>query len=325
MTIERWQAELANSFTEPRRLLEFLGIQDPDRANAAAARAFPFRVTRSYAARMRPGDPHDPLLLQVLPVAEELLETPGFGDDPVGDQASAVVPGVLHKYQGRALLLMTGACAIACRYCFRRTFPYAEFQLGRQAEANALAYVAADPSINEVILSGGDPLVLSDGRLAELVPKLAAIPHVHALRVHTRLPVVLPSRVTSGLIRTLASTRLQAIMVIHANHPHEIDGDVAAALDRLRRGGFMVLNQAVLLRGINDRTEVLVELSQTLARVQVLPYYLHVLDKTSGTAHFEVEADRVRAIYDAVRRALPGYLVPRLAREDRGEPYKTLL
>jgi EF-P beta-lysylation protein EpmB len=274
---------------------------------------------------MRRGDPRDPLLLQVLPDGKELRAVPGFGDDPVGDRAAAAVPGVLHKYHGRALLLTTGACAIACRYCFRRGFPYGEFQLGRQVESEALAYLAADASIGEVILSGGDPLVLPDRRLADLVTRLAAIPHLHTLRVHTRLPVVLPSRVTDGLNDALASTRLTPVMVIHANHPQEVDAHVVAALTRLREAGFVLLNQAVLLRGINDDAEVLADLNRRLAHAGVLPYYLHVLDRASGTAHFLVTDERALALHEALRRALPGYLVPRLAREQRGEPYKTLL
>jgi EF-P beta-lysylation protein EpmB len=238
---------------------------------------------------------------------------------------AAVVPGVLHKYHGRALLLTTGACAINCRYCFRRSFPYGEFQLGRQAESAAMGHLAADASITEVILSGGDPLVLPDQRLCDLVKRLAAIPHLQTLRVHTRLPVVLPSRVTGGLIDALASSRLMPVMVIHANHPNEVDGGVLAALQKLRDKGLMLLNQAVLLRGINDDAEVLASLNRRLALAGVLPYYLHQLDRASGTAHFLVTDERARAIHEALRCRLPGYLVPRLARETAGEPHKTLL
>ena len=325
MTTFRWQADLAECFTDPGPLLAHLGLEDSELADATAAQAFGFRVTRSYADRMRRGDPRDPLLLQVLPAREELFGAPGFTADPVGDQAAAVVPGVLHKYQGRALLVTTGACAINCRYCFRRGFPYGAYQLGRQAESEALGYLAADPSIGEVILSGGDPLVLSDTRLSDLVGRLAAIPHLQTLRVHTRLPVVLPSRVTHGLTDALASSRLVTVMVIHANHPNEVDGAVLAALQQLRDKGFMLLNQAVLLRGINDEAEVLASLNRRLALAGVLPYYLHQLDRASGTAHFLVSDERARAIHESLRRRLPGYLVPRLAREIAGEPYKTLL
>ena len=325
MGIERWQTELADSFTEPDRLLEFLGFTDPESGHLGPVGGFPFRVTRSYAARMRPGDPRDPLLRQVLPVLEESLQTPGFNDDPVGDRLAAAVPGVLHKYHGRALLLTTSACAIACRYCFRRNFPYAGMQLRRQVESEALAYLARDSSITEIILSGGDPLVLSDDRFARLVAQLAAIPHLQTLRIHTRLPVVLPSRVTAGLIDAVTFSRLAPVMVIHANHPQEIDASVLAALGRLRQAGLLLLNQAVLLSGVNDDAEVLAALSRALAGVGVLPYYLHQLDRAAGTAHFMVPDDRARAIHDALRRALPGYLVPRLAREEAGEPYKTLL
>jgi EF-P beta-lysylation protein EpmB len=306
-------------------LLAHLGLESFDLADAAAVRTFAFRVTRSYANRMRRGDLHDPLLLQVLPAREELFGVPGFTADPVGDRRAAVVPGVLHKYHGRALLLTTGACAINCRYCFRRSFPYGDFQLGRQAEAEALDYLAADPSMGEVILSGGDPLVLSDMRLSALVAKLAAIPHLQTLRVHTRLPVVLPSRVTVGLVEALSAHRLMPVMVIHANHPNEVDRGVLAALQQLRDSGFMLLNQAVLLRGINDDAEVLASLNRRLALAGVLPYYLHQLDRASGTGHFLVSDECARGIHEALRRRLPGYLVPRLARETAGEPYKTLL
>jgi EF-P beta-lysylation protein EpmB len=243
----------------------------------------------------------------------------------VGDLDSMVAPGMLHKYHGRALLLMTGACAIGCRYCFRRSFPYAESRLGRQAEREVLDYLTQDTSVEEVILSGGDPLMLSDRRLSELSRALAAIPHVRTLRVHSRLPIVLPSRVTDALVESLTSTRLSAVMVVHANHPNEIDGEVSDALRRLCRSGTTVLNQSVLLKGVNDDAGVLAELSRALFNASALPYYLHLLDRAHGTAHFLVPDERALTIHDALRRLLPGYLVPRMVREDAGEPYKTLV
>ena len=287
--------------------------------------AFPLRVTRSYAARMAKGNLADPLLLQVLPQVREALAVPGYGADPVGDRAAAALPGLLHKYAGRVLLLATGACAIHCRYCFRREFPYGEFQLTRQREADALAYIAADPSIEEVILSGGDPLVLGDERLEGLVRALESIPHLTRLRIHSRLPVVLPSRITDGLLRVLGRSRLQPVLVIHANHARELDSEVAAGLRRLAETGVALLNQTVLLKGINDRPETLAELSRRLFGLGVQPYYLHVLDKAAGTAHFDLPEEKALDLHSALRRRLPGYLVPRLVREEAGKPYKSLL
>jgi EF-P beta-lysylation protein EpmB len=324
-SMDRWQNELADSFTDPGELLRFLGLDVPEDRRAEAERSFAFRVTRSYAARMVPGDPADPLLRQVLPSGAELTQVAGFNADPVGDLGAVAVPGVLHKYHGRALLLPTGACAIACRYCFRRDFPYPDLQLGKAAESDALAYLARDVSIEEVILSGGDPLLLGDRRLVELFENLAAIPHLRRVRVHSRVPVVLPSRVTEGLMRGLTGTRLAVVLVIHANHPNELDGEVAGALTRWRGNGSMVLNQSVLLRGINDDPEVLVQLSERLFCVGALPYYLHLLDRAAGTAHFEVEPERASQLHRHLCCRLPGYLVPRLVREDSGAPHKTLL
>lgn len=317
-----WQAELADSFSNPLDLLAFLDLdpaQFPDWD--AAARRFAFRVPRAYAARMERGDPADPLLHQVLPLGAELLDPPGFLADPVGDLAAVSTPGVLHKYHGRVLLIATGACAIHCRYCFRREFPYESNLLGKSREQAALAHIAADASLREVILSGGDPLVLNDERLARLVTAIAAIPHIERLRIHTRLPVVLPSRITPELIGSLHS-RLRTVVVIHANHAQEFDGPVRDALERLRRAEITLLNQAVLLRGINDHADTLVNLSDTLFAHGVLPYYLHLLDRARGTAHFEVEESRALDLLRELRERLPGYLVPKLVREVAGEAFK---
>jgi len=321
-----WKAELAASFTRLEDLLRYLELplQHLEQRGEAAGR-FAFRVTAAFASRMGKGDPDDPLLRQVLPLAEELREWPGFLADPVGDLQAVAVPGLLHKYQGRALLVATGACAINCRYCFRREFPYAEAQMGRSREAEALAHVAADASIAEVILSGGDPLVLDDGRLAALVDGLAAIPHVRRLRIHSRLPVVLPSRVTPRLAQILGDTRLKPVMVIHANHAHEFDAEVGRALERLRGAGAVLLNQSVLLRGVNDSAQALAALSETLLDHGVTPYYLHLLDKARGTGHFDIAEPDALELHEELRRRLPGYLVPRLVREVAGMPYKTLV
>jgi EF-P beta-lysylation protein EpmB len=290
-----------------------------------AAARFAFRVPKSFAARMRKGDPADPLLRQVLPVGEELAQWPGFVADPVGDLQSVAVPGLLHKYHGRALLIATGACAVNCRYCFRREFPYAEGHTSRNGEAEALAYIAADTSIKEVILSGGDPLVLDDERLAKLVVEIGAIAHVVRLRIHTRLPIVLPARINLRLLQTINSTRLKPVVVVHANHANEFDAEVGYALDSLRGAGAMLLNQSVLLRGVNDCVDALADLSEKLFTLGVQPYYLHLLDKARGTGHFDLAEADALAIYAGLRRRLPGYLVPKLVREVAGQPYKTLL
>ncbi len=318
-TPARWQTELAQALTRSEELLFRLGL-DPA-ATPAAASTFPLRVPLSYLARMRPGEPADPLLRQVLPVAEEDREVPGFARDPVGDLGASTAPGLLRKYAGRALLLVTGACPVHCRYCFRRHFPYGE-HAGRPAWEAALAQVSADDSIREVILSGGDPLTVSDDRLAALVHRIAAIPHVRRLRLHTRTPIVLPSRVDEPLLTWLGDCPLSTIVVLHANHPAEIDAAVASAARRLSGAGVVLLNQAVLLRGVNDDAETLAALGERLLDVGVLPYYLHQLDRVQGAAHFEVDDARARALVAALRGRLPGYLVPRLVREVEGAPSK---
>ncbi|TCO81118.1 L-lysine 2,3-aminomutase [Plasticicumulans lactativorans] len=320
----RWQVELAAAYTDPAELLHALDL-DPAWLPAArrAAAAFPLRVPRGFVARMRKGDAHDPLLRQVLPLAEELVAAPGYVADPVGDLAAMPVPGVLHKYRGRALLVATGACGVHCRYCFRREFPYGAASAGRGAWDAALDYLRATPEVSEVILSGGDPLALSDRRLATLLAALDAIPHLQRLRIHSRQPVVLPARVDGGLLAVLDATRLATVLVVHANHPHELDAEVAAALAPLRRRGITLLNQSVLLAGVNDDAAVLAELSERLFAAGVLPYYLHQLDAVRGAAHFAVADARALAIMDTLRAQLPGYLVPRLVREVAGAPAKT--
>lgn len=319
-----WQQELAQGFRSPQELLAFLGLPE-DLWSPDAEATFPFRVPRAFAARMRPGDPNDPLLRQVLPQASETLWVPGFVSDPVGDGQARKAPGVLHKYHGRALLIVTGACAIHCRYCFRREYPYLNDQLNPSRLQAALNYLHRDPSIKEVILSGGDPLMLADARLRTLIQALAEIGHIHRLRIHSRLPIVLPSRITPELVQILTATRLQCVMVVHANHANEIDNEVSEAVHRLRRHAIPVLNQSTLLKNVNDEVETLVALQETAFAAGILPYYLHLLDRTRGTAHFEVPETEARLLYEQLRRRLPGYLVPRLAREQPGAPYKTWL
>ncbi|MCU0937367.1 MAG: EF-P beta-lysylation protein EpmB [Gammaproteobacteria bacterium] len=318
-TPARWHTELAQALSRPEELLSRLGLARA--GTPAATSTFPLRVPLAFVGRMQPGAPADPLLRQVLPLAEEDGEVPGFTRDPVGDLASSAAPGLLRKYAGRALLVVTGACPIHCRYCFRRHFPYGE-HAGRAAWEAALAQVAADDSVREVILSGGDPLTVSDERLAALVRRIAAIPQVRRLRLHTRAPIVLPSRVDDSLLAWLGDCPLPTVIVLHANHPAEVDGAVATAARRLASAGATLLNQSVLLRGVNDDAEVLAALSERLFEVGILPYYLHQLDRVQGAAHFAVDDARALALVADLRGRLPGYLVPRLVREVAGADYK---
>lgn len=321
-----WQHALRAAFTRPAELLAYLEL-DPalPSLDAERLRDFPLRVPRGFAARMRKGDPKDPLFLQVWPSAREAESAPGFVQDAVGDLASAVGDGVLHKYQGRALLITTGACAVHCRYCFRRHFPYSDALAARGHWQPALERLAADSSIREAILSGGDPLSLSDERLAELFEGLARIPHLERVRIHTRQPIVLPERVDAGLLRILDAVPIPKVMVLHANHVNELAPDVGAALGRLRDTGLTLLNQSVLLREVNDTPEALLSLHARLFSLGVLPYYLHTMDRVDGAAHFEVPDDQAGSLMRAISSQAPGYLVPRLAREVPGEPAKSWL
>jgi EF-P beta-lysylation protein EpmB len=321
-----WQRELAAAIRSPAELCAALGLAPQDVAALEPGdHGFPLLVPRGFVARMRRGDPHDPLLLQVLPRAEEAAEVPGFVADPLGERAALAAPALVQKYAGRALVLVTGGCAVNCRYCFRREFPYAESGATRAGVEAALDAVAADAAIQEVILSGGDPLLVPDDRLAELIGRVEAIPHVRRLRMHTRLPIVLPERITAGLAGLLADTRLACTVVVHANHAAELDATVAAAVRRLRLTGAIVLNQAVLLAGVNDSAAVLRELSERLVDLGIVPYYLHLLDRVRGAAHFEVPEARALDLVRQLRETLPGYAVPRLAREVPGEPAKVWL
>jgi EF-P beta-lysylation protein EpmB len=290
-----------------------------------AARDFPLKVPRSYARRIRPGDPFDPLLHQVLSRAEELEVVPGYSTDPLDEADHTPVPGILHKYQGRVLLMVTGACAIHCRYCFRRHFPYNEHMPTRERLAVALDWLGTQTGISEVILSGGDPLSITDRRLRELLTALEAIPQLRRLRIHSRLPVVMPERVSEGLLTMLGSSRLKPVMVIHANHAAELNQEVAEALAALRQSGVLLLNQSVLLRGVNDAADTLAALSERLFEVGVIPYYLHQLDRVAGAAHFAVSDAEAFALAAQLHASLPGYLVPRLVREESGAPGKTAL
>ena len=326
LSLRPWQLAMKGAIRSPDELCERLGLPAEFAAMARQAAAeFPLFVPAGYLRRMRPGDIADPLLRQVLPLPQESEHREGFRADPVGDHQATLAPGLLQKYAGRALMVTTGACAVHCRYCFRRHFPYAEVPRGFAAWEPALSQLAADPTIHEVILSGGDPLTLVDDRLAWLAQRLAAIPHLRRLRVHTRLPIVIPERVNDDLLGWLRGTRLAPIMVVHANHPQELDSDVAAALGRLVEAGVPVLNQSVLLRGVNDSADALAELCERLVDLRVLPYYLHQLDRVAGAAHFEVPESEGLAIMKQLRRRLPGYAVPRYVRERAGDEHKWVL
>ena len=319
-----WQVELARAVKDPAELLRMLELNEDLLPQARrAAELFPLRVPLGFIARMRKGDAFDPLLLQVLPLGQELDAAADFSIDPVGDLAAMTVPGVLHKYHGRVLLVLTGACAVHCRYCFRRHFPYSEANPSTDHFRAALDYIRADASISEVIFSGGDPLALSDARLAELVAQLDSIPHLQRLRIHTRVPVVLPERVDEALLHWIAATRLAVVMVLHVNHANELDDTTRSAFAQLEHAGARLYNQSVLLRGINDSACALQDLSEALFAARVMPYYLHLLDRVAGAAHFEIPEAQARLLMDEVQSNLPGYLVPRLVREHAGAAYKT--
>ncbi|MCC7247753.1 MAG: EF-P beta-lysylation protein EpmB [Lysobacter sp.] len=318
-----WKRLWREAVRDPAELLTLLSLEDRvPGVSSAAAEAFPLRVPRGFVARMRPGDPHDPLLRQVLPLDEELRPLPGFALDAVGDAAAKAGRGVIQKYRGRALLIATGSCAVNCRYCFRRHFPYADETAAADGWRDAVAAIAADASFEEVILSGGDPLSLATPKLAELTAGLARVPHLRRLRIHTRLPVVLPERVDTELVAWLSGLPWPVAVVIHANHAQEFDISVDAALARLREADTTLLNQAVLLRGVNDDVDALAALSERCFDAGALPYYLHQLDRVQGAAHFEVSDDRARALHAALMARLSGYLVPKLVREVAGDPGK---
>lgn len=319
----RWRHLWREAVRDGGELLALLGLEPAALGlSAEAARQFPLRVPRGFVARMRHGDPADPLLRQVLPVDEEMRAAAGFSLDAVGDGPATAGDGVIRKYDGRALLVATGSCAVNCRYCFRRHFPYSEQTASAAEWGAALERIAGDRGVEEVILSGGDPLSLSDAKLAALTDGLRAIPHVRRLRIHTRLPVVLPERVDDGLVGWLASLPWPVAVVLHANHANEFDDGVDAALARLRMAGATLLNQAVLLRGVNDSVDALAALSERGFAAGVLPYYLHQLDRVQGAAHFEVDDGRARSLHAALAARLSGYLVPRLVREVAGDTGK---
>ena len=323
MQQSKWRTILQNTTRDPQELLADLDLEAGRvRVAQQAKDNFPLRVPDSFLSRIRHGDMHDPLLRQILPLAEEDETTPGYTDDPLLENDSQPVPGLLHKYHGRALLIVTGACAIHCRYCFRRHFPYADSNASPLQWKQALDYLRKDSGITEIILSGGDPLTVANNKLQLLIGELSAIPHIKRLRIHTRVPIVLPERIDDGLISILAGTRLQPVMVVHVNHPNEIDASVTRAVAKLRDVRIILMNQSVLLKDINDSATVLQELSVQLFSIGIIPYYLHMLDPVQGAAHFAVTEARAMELMDGLRATLPGYLVPRLVREVPGRTNK---
>jgi EF-P beta-lysylation protein EpmB len=323
---EDWLSQLADVITSPDELLRLLELDADETllAGKEAKRLFALRVPRAFAARMEKGNPNDPLLRQVLTSHEEFISAPGYSTDPLEEQNS-VVPGLLHKYRNRALLLVKGGCAVNCRYCFRRHFPYADNQGNKRNWQGALDYIAQHQELDEIIFSGGDPLMAKDHELDWLLSQLEGIPHIKRLRIHSRLPIVIPARITDTLVARLECSSLQVLLVNHINHANEIDAEFRYAMAQLRKAGVTLLNQSVLLHGINDDAHTLANLSNALFDAGVMPYYLHVLDKVQGASHFMVDDEKARAIIRQLLTLVSGYLVPTLAREISGEPSKTPL
>lgn len=319
-----WQKILAQGFTSASDLLNFLELPFSQESDLAE-KEFATRIPLSFARRMQKANPQDPLLLQVLATGKELLSEAGYSTDPLAELGTIPIKGLIHKYHGRVLVTLTGVCAVNCRYCFRRHFPYQSNNPGRHGIQEICNYIAADSSISEVILSGGDPLLASDIVLNEFIQKLEQIPHVHTLRFHTRIPIVFPERIDAGLLKILAATTLQKVMVFHCNHAQELDEQVYMVCNDLKAAGCHLLNQSVLLAGVNDNAATLAQLSHSLFRYGVLPYYLHVLDKVAGAAHFDLSFSKTTDIYQQLQSMLPGYLVPRLVKEEPGKRHKTLL
>ncbi|ANN94514.1 TPA: EF-P beta-lysylation protein EpmB [Legionella pneumophila] len=318
-----WQKILAQGFTSTTDLLDFLELPRSE-GNLFAEKQFPSRIPLGFAKRMQKGNPKDPLLLQVLAKEDELTEADDYVIDPLSE-SNTLIKGLLHKYHGRVLLTLTGVCAVNCRYCFRRHFPYQANNPGRRGWKEVCAYIANDPSITEVILSGGDPLLAANLVLEELLQSLEEISHIHTLRIHTRIPIVLPERIDKGLLDLLTNTRFKKVIVVHCNHPQELDESVLRACSDLKKAACYLLNQSVLLAGINDDAGILSKLSHTLFDYGIMPYYLHLLDKVKGSAHFDMPLPRAQSIYHQLQSLVPGYLLPRLAREEPGRSSKTLL
>ncbi len=312
-----WQQELAEGFSNIHELCEYLCIS-PSNHNILKSPDFPLRVPREFAKRIEKNNLNDPLLQQILPVLDENIKSPGFNTDPVGDLNAMTETGVIHKYQGRVLFITTGSCAINCRYCFRKNFPYTDFQLSTQKLNTAVNYIQQNNTISEVILSGGDPLLLSDKKLFSLIHQLEQIKHLKRIRIHSRIPIILPSRISSEFCNSLAAIKKTIVLVVHSNHTNELNFNVKQVCKKLNNCNITLLNQSVLLKGINDDAIQLCELSEKLFDFGIMPYYLHLLDKATGTGHFEVDQTSAITLMNQIKKQLPGYLVPKLVREQAG-------
>lgn len=325
-TSNTWQQELSDVVTSFQELADLLNL---DVAHIAAghdaSRQFALRVPRPYLLRIQKGNLKDPLLLQVLPQAQEMSPMEGFNNDPLQESQHNPIPGLLHKYHNRVLLTLAASCAINCRYCFRRHFPYQDNVVGLEGLTPALHYIKENTNIDEIILSGGEPLLMKDNQLQKLFNNIAAIRHVTRVRIHTRLPIVIPSRVTDSLVKILTDTRLNVVVVVHCNHPNELDDQVGHSLQLLSDNNITMLNQSVLLRDVNDSADVLCQLSNALFSMGVLPYYLHMLDPVAGSAHFKVDESRAKIIYQQLQAMTSGYLVPKLVVEQPKKPNKILV
>ncbi|WP_328986247.1 EF-P beta-lysylation protein EpmB [Thiorhodovibrio winogradskyi] len=321
-----WHADLRTGIRDLPRLCQLLDLDPALIAEGkAAAASYPLSAPRAWLDLIEPGNPDDPLLRQILPTLAETRPHPDFGPDPVGDQNARQTSGLLCKYPGRALLLVTGACPIHCRYCFRRCFPFAASMNHPDQATRALAAIAARPDLSEVILSGGDPLLLNDRSLGWLLGALESIGHLKRIRLHTRIPTTLPSRIDATLCRLLGGGRLPCVLVTQTNHPRELGEAAATALARLQRAGITLLNQSVLLRGVNDSPEILRDLSERLFALGVMPYYLHLLDQVTGSAHFALPLTSCVKIAKELRAQMSGYLMPRVVIEQLGANSKTPL
>lgn len=323
-SISSWQKILSQGFSSAAELLQFLELPI-EHGSPLAERQFKTRVPRGFAARMEKANRFDPLLMQVLAVEEENQVLTGYSHDPLEEKQANPVKGLIHKYHGRVLLTLTGSCAVNCRYCFRRHFPYQENNPGRQGWQAALDYIAKDPSIHEVILSGGDPLLASDASVQLLIEQLEKLEQINTLRIHSRVPIVLPERITPALLNALQTSRLSKVIVLHSNHPNELNEDVRQACQSLKQAGCQLLNQSVLLAGVNDCPETLAALSHKLFSYHILPYYLHLLDKVQGAGHFDLPLQQAQSIYHQLQAKLPGYLLPRLSKEEPGKASKSLI
>ena len=321
-----WKTELSHCVNSIDELLNQLGLKAEDlNATEQAANEFSIKVPQSFVQLMEYGNPNDPLLKQVLPITSELQVDNNFSTDPVDESSFNPVPGIVHKYRNRVLMIISPNCAINCRYCFRRHFPYDENRQSKQQWLKALDYLKTKPEINEVIFSGGDPLAANDHFLRWLTAEIESIQHIKRLRIHTRLPVVIPSRVDDQLLNWLGNTRLKPTLVLHINHANEINEALRQGVNRLKKSGITVLNQSVLLKGINDNSDQLISLSEKLFDAGIMPYYLHMLDPVQGASHFDVSMDRAVEIFRQIQTELPGFLVPKLVQERAGERSKSLI